>query len=109
MFRSAPPAFHASHPIDNRSSEDPLVALSFCSSLSTSSLRTSGQSRQETFLPGSIASGRMCNPGRLSFVARRRHVPVHVLLLTREREIEAALRGPLAVADIEERSFVAKL
>jgi hypothetical protein len=32
-----------------------------------------------------------------------------VLLLTREREIEAALGGPLAVADIDEGSFVAKL
>ena len=32
-----------------------------------------------------------------------------MLLLTREREIEAALGGPLAVADIDERSFVAKL
>lgn len=32
-----------------------------------------------------------------------------MLLLTREHEIEAALGGPFAVADIDEGSFVAKL
>jgi hypothetical protein len=41
------------------------------------SIRTSGHSRQETFLPFSIASGRMCiESGRLSFVASQQHVPV---------------------------------
>ncbi|MDY6945726.1 MAG: hypothetical protein SXG53_08405 [Pseudomonadota bacterium] len=32
-----------------------------------------------------------------------------MLLVTRKREIEAALGGPLAVADIDEGSFIAKL
>ena len=52
----------------------------------------------------------MCiESGRLSFVASQQHVPVACAAAHAWREIEAALGGPLAVADIDGRSFIAKL